>query len=167
MASKKFKFRLEPLLNIRKHREKERQKEHADAQTKVLQQQSSLQKMDDHRLGTLDTQRDRLTGSISIAEALICSRYLVRLKQDRVVGTELLRGFQKEEDVRRAKLVEAARERKIFEMLREKQEKNHLEEIRKSDQKELDEVASVSDQQKKKRGRRKTSSSTADPSGDF
>jgi len=159
MAAKKFRFRLEPLLNIRKHREKERQKEHADAQAKVMAQQNSLQKMDHHRLSTLDTQRARLTGSISIAEALICSRYLVKLKRDRLAGTELLHGLRKEEDVRRGKLIEAARERKIFEMLREKQEKRHLEEIRKADQKELDEVASVSDRRNKKKGRRESSPS--------
>lgn len=159
MGAKKFKFRLEPLLNIRKHREKERQKEHAEAQARVLQQQSSLQQMDEHRLGTLDMQRKRLTGSISVAETLVCSRYLVKLKRDRLTGTEMLRGLRKEEDVRRAKLVESAKERKIFEMLREKQEKRHLEEIRKADQKELDEVASVSDRRNKKKGRQETSPS--------
>ncbi|MCP4683873.1 MAG: flagellar export protein FliJ [bacterium] len=159
MANKKFKYRLEPLLNIRKHREKERQKEHAEAEAQVLQQESSLQQMDEHRLGTLDAQRDRLSGTISVAETLVCSRYLVKLKRDRLAGTELLHGLRKEEDERRVRLVEAARQRKIFEMLREKQEKKHLEEIAKADQKELDEVAAVNDRRKKKKGRRKSSPS--------
>ena len=159
MAAKKFKFRLEPLLKLRKHREKERQKEHAEARAKVYEQESSLQNMDRHRLTTLDTQRKRLTGSISVAETLICSRYLVKLKRDRLAGNELLHGLRKEEETRRDKLVSSARERKIFEMLREKQEKKHLDEIHKADQKELDEIASMADQRHKKKGRRNTSSS--------
>jgi len=159
MANKKFKFRLEPLLNIRKHREKERQKEHAEAQARVHHQQSSLQQMDGHRLSTLDAQRERLTGTISVAETLVCSRYLVRLKRDRMAGTELLHGLRKEEDDRRVNLVEAAKQRKIYELLREKQEKRHLEEIRKADQKELDEVAAVSDRRNKEKGRRESSPS--------
>jgi len=159
MANKKFKFRLEPLLNIRKHREKERQKEHAEAQARVHRQQSSLQQMDGHRLSTLDAQRERLTGTISVAETLVCSRYLVRLKRDRMAGTELLHGLRKEEDDRRVNLVEAAKQRKIYELLREKQEKRHLEEIRKADQKELDEVAAVSDRRNKEKGRRESSPS--------
>lgn len=158
MAAKKFKFRLEPLLKLRKHREKERQKEHAEAQAKVYEQESSLQVMDRHRLSTLDTQRKRLTGSISVAETLICSRYLVKLKRDRLAGNELLHGLRKEEETRRDKLVVSARERKIFEMLREKQEKKHLDEIHKADRKELDEIASMADQRNKKKGRRNSSS---------
>lgn len=157
MSSKKFKYRLEPLLNIRKHKEKERQKELAEAQSQVLKQVTGIKCMDDHRLNTMDTQRKRLTGSISLAEALVCSRYLVKLKRDRMTGVELLNGLRKEEDARRSRLIEAAKERKIFEMLREKQEKRHLEEIDKADQKELDEVAAIGDRRKKEKGRRKSS----------
>ena len=159
MSSKKFKFRLEPLLNIRKHKEKERQKELAEAQAQVLKQKTNIGAMDDHRLSTMDTQRTRLKGSISLAEALVCSRYLVKLKRDRMVGVELLNGLLKEEDVRRGRLIEAAKQRKIFEMLREKQEKRHLEEIDKADQKELDEVASIGDRRNKEKGRREQSPS--------
>jgi len=159
MSSKKFKFRLEPLLNIRKYKEKERQKELAEAQSRVLKQVTSIKSMDDHRLNTMDTQRQRLTGSISLAEALVCSRYLVKLKRDRMTGVELLHGLRKEEDVRRSRLIEAAKERKIFEMLREKRERRHLEEIDKADQKELDEVAAVGDRRNKEKGRRKKSPS--------
>ena len=150
MAVKKYKFRLDPLLKIREHREKERQKEHAAAVDKVLAQKDKLAQVDQSKLKTLDCQRERLSSHISVAEALIYSRYLMKLKRDRVNGGELLRGLEKEAERRRVRLVQAARERKIFELLKEKQMARHRAEIEKADQKELDEVATVAFVRKKK-----------------
>ncbi len=141
MAAKKFKFRLEPLLKIREHREKERQKEHAAAATKVHEQKSSVATIDSQRIGTMDYRREKLVGRLSIAEALVYSRYLMRLKRERIAGVELLHGLEREAEKKRQKLVAAARDRKIFDLLKEKQQRRHREEAEKVDQKELDEVA--------------------------
>lgn len=143
MAAKKFKFRLAPLLKIREYREKERQREHAAAVDKVLAQKDKLLSMDQSKLQTLDEQRERLGGKISVAEALIYSRYLMKLKRDRLTGNELLRGLEKEAERRRVRLVQAARERKVFELLKEKQMARYKAALDKADQKELDEIASV------------------------
>jgi len=143
MAAKKFKFRLAPLLKIREHREKERQREHAAAVDKVLQQKYALEVVDQAKQRTLESQREQLSGRISVAEALIYSRYLMKLKRDRFNGNEVLRGLEKEAERRRARLVQAARERKIFELLKEKQLARYRADLEKADQKELDEVATV------------------------
>lgn len=141
MAAKKFKFRLRPLLKLREHREKERQKEHAAAVGEVKKQKSHIDSIDTDRIGTFDCQRRRLTGSLSVAEALVCSRYLVKLKRERMAGVELLHALEKGTEQKRQELVIAARERKTFELLREKQKLRHDQGIEKQDQKELDEVA--------------------------
>jgi len=143
MAAKKFKFRLAPLLKIREHREKERQREHATAVDQVLAQKDKLLQVDQAKLRTLDEQREHLGGKISVAEALIFSRYLMKLKRDRLTGNEILRGLEKEAERRRARLVEAARERKVFELLKEKQMARYKAALEKADQKELDEIASI------------------------
>jgi len=141
MAAKKFKFRLDPLLKLRKHREKERQKEHAAAAAEAHKQKQLNGDIDRARVNTLDYQRSRLAGQLSVPEALICSRYIMKLKRQRLAGNELLHALQKETEKKRTKLVEAARDRKIFEKLKEKQQLRHRREIEKQEQKELDEVA--------------------------
>jgi flagellar FliJ protein len=153
MGAKKFKFRLDPLLKLRENREKERQREHAEAAEKVLSQKQQLDQVDRTKLQTLDHQRHRLSGNISVAEALIYSRYLMKLRKDRVTGSELLRGLEREAERRRARLVEAARERKTFELLKEKQKVRHLTALEKADQKDLDEVATNGFVRNKKKGR--------------
>ena len=152
MAVKKFRYRLEPLLKIRQYREKERQKEHSAAVHEVVRQKQELTALDSSRLDTLDHQRQQQVGRFSIAEALVCSRYLVKLKRQRMAGTGLLHGLEKEAEKKRRKLVEAARERKIYELLKEKQQLRHRQAIDKQEQKELDEVAVVAFRRNKENG---------------
>jgi flagellar protein FliJ len=147
--AKKFKYRFAPMLKVKEHREKERQKELAEAINRVGDQKARLQEIDGNRVGTMERQRDRLVGSISVAEALICSRYLMRLKRDRIAGSELLHGLERQAEGRRRALVEAARERKIYDMLKDKQQLRHRQQIEKDEQKVLDEVATVSFRRKK------------------
>jgi flagellar FliJ protein len=152
MAAKKFKFRLEPLLKLRRHREKERQKEHSAAAAEVHKQKLQIQSIDYSRLTALDHQRQRLSGRICVAEALVYSRYLMKLKRRRLAGTSLLHALEKEAEQKRRKLIEAARERKTYELLKEKQQLRHRAGIEKQDQKELDEVAVTSFRRGRRRG---------------
>lgn len=152
MSAKRFKFRFEPLLKIREYREKERQKEHAAAVQEVLGQKQALKTLDLRRQDTLDHQRQKLVGQFSIAEALVCSRYLVRLKRQRLSGSSLLHGLEKEAEKKRLKLVAAARDRKIYELLKEKQQTRHRQELDKLDQKQLDEVAVTAFRRKNENG---------------
>jgi len=139
--AKKFKYRFEPMLKVKEHREKERQRELAEALGKVQDQKAALMKMDTRRLTTMEQHRSKLVGRVSMAEALVCSRYLLRLKRERVAGSELLRGMEREAEKRRQKLVEAARERKVYELLKDKQQTRHRLDIEKDEQKDLNEVA--------------------------
>ncbi|MCX6835426.1 MAG: flagellar export protein FliJ [candidate division Zixibacteria bacterium] len=152
MAAKRFKFRLEPLLKLRQHREKERQKEHAASVHEASMQKEQLQSLDHQRLSTLDQQRGRLVGSLSVTQALVASRYLMQLKRQRLAGTSLLNALEREVEKKRLKLVEAARDRKTYEHLKEKQQSRHRHEAEKRDQKELDEIAVTSYRRHKRTG---------------
>ena len=152
MSAKKFRFRLEPLLKIRQYREKERQKEHAGAVQEVLKQKQELVTLDNQRLDTLDHQRQKLVGRLSVAEALVCSRYLVKLKRQRMNGNGLLHGLEREAENKRQKLVIAARDRKMYELLKDKQQLRHRQELEKQEQKQLDEVAVTAFRRQKENG---------------
>ncbi len=138
---KKFKYRLEPILNVKSHVEKERQKEHSVAVEKVMSQKDHLAQLDTNRESILERQRIRLSGRLSIAELLICSRYLLKLKRDSLAGVGLLRGLEKEAEAQHQALIKASRERQIYEKLKEKQLARFLKEVERLESKETDEIA--------------------------
>lgn len=140
---KKFKYRLEPILKIKSHAEKQRQKEHAAALQQVYRQKEQLSAIDAERRKTFDFQRSKLQGTIQTPQLLAASRYLVRLKRDTITGSELLRGLERESERKRLMLVQAAKERKIYEKLKERRQAKFNQEVEQHDRKTLDELAVV------------------------
>jgi len=141
---KKFKFRLEPLKKIKEHVEKQRQKEHADAIHRVNAQQARLAALEQSRLNVMQHQRDKQTAArvVSPMELLTYSRYYLKLKRETLAGGELLRGLETEAEAKRLKLVDAARERKIYEKLKERQNTKFNQSMELILNKENDEIAS-------------------------
>ena len=140
---KKFKYRLQTLLNIKEHREREKQKEHASAMQKIYGQVDRLKMIEDYKQNMSNSQRYKMTSSISIAEMLVYSRYLLKLKRDRLTGKELLRVLEKNAEEKRQDLVEASKQRQIYEKLEEKQKEKYDAEVRLAMTKDSDEVATV------------------------
>ena len=138
---KKFRYRLQALLKVKQHIEKERQRDHAAALREVLGQEGRLGTIADSRQQALGGQRRRLSGSISVAEMLVFSRYLVRLKRDMLAGRELLKGLKKSEQIQRQCLLEASRERKKYEKLRERQQERFNDNVRRIETRENDDIA--------------------------
>ena len=58
---------------------------------------------------------------LSLAELLVCSRYLVRLRKDGLAEMEVLHACEREADKEREKLVEDSKQRKIYESHKERQ----------------------------------------------
>ena len=140
---KKFKYRLQTLLNIKEHREREKQKEHASAMQKIYSQVDRLKMIEDYKQNMFNSQRYKMTSSISIAEMLIYSRYLLKLKRDRLTGKEFLRVLEKNAEEKRQDLVEASKQRQIYEKLEEKQKEKYDAEVRLAMTKDSDEIATV------------------------
>lgn len=146
---KRFKFRLEPLLKLRAHREKEEQKAHAAALFKVHSQNESLANINSDRGNNQNGLRQFLSGSLDLSRLSVFSRYFVKLKKNELIGREMLKVMQKETEEKRLKLLEATRQRRIFDKLKEKHRENHNKIFELSDQKELDEVGNQMNGQKK------------------
>lgn len=138
---KRFRYRLEPVLKMKAHVEKQRQKEHAVALQQVLIQQDKLASIAAERDHTIEAQRERLTGPLKPHQLLVASRYLVKLKRDNLTGTELLGALEREAEVRRSRLVEATKQKKIHEKLKERLQERFLKELDSHEKKELDEIA--------------------------
>ena len=141
---KKFKYRLQALLKVKEHIERERQREHASAVQKVHQQSNELDRLDRSRDSNVSQQRDQMKENLLVAEMLVYSRYLARLKRERLAGTELLKALEEEREKKRTDLVEAAKERRVLEKLKERQLAKHNAEIEQVLTKEGDEIAVTS-----------------------
>jgi flagellar FliJ protein len=140
---KKFKYRLESLLKIKEHIEKEKQKAHAYAMKRVQDQLAELDDIERTKMDTLEGQRVAMTGRISLAEALVYSRYIMKLKKDRVTGDGMLNAFEKAAEKKRGELVEASRERQIYEKLKEKLKERYIKEHALDERKQADETATT------------------------
>ena len=148
---KKFKYRLEALLKFRQHIEREKQRSLAEAQNQVHQQQGVIGRIEHGAEATLGRKRRHQTASFSSAELQVYGRYLYRLKREAVMAQELLAGLEKNRDEKRQDLMEAARERKIYEKLKERHRDRYRREAIRAATKETDEVGINSYRQKKSR----------------
>lgn len=146
---KKFRFRLQALLKVREHLERERQKEHGAAVRKVLKQQAELHSIDETRALTREQQCSRMVGNLSVAEMLVYSRYLIKLRRDQAVGGQLLHVLEREAEQKRLKLLEASKQKKIYEKLKERHHQRFNVEVARLERKDSDEAATTGHRRKK------------------
>lgn len=147
---KKFKYRMEPLLKMKEHQEKEKQKLLAAIQKKRMRQESEIAELKNKQNDVVVHKTNKLNSSFTVAEMLVCSRYLYKLKKDQLINTELLKAIGKDEEMKRKQLLLAAQERKKYEKLKEKQQAKYYNEVKSLEEKESDETALNSFRLKKK-----------------
>ena len=138
---KKFKFRLEPLLRLKEHNEKEKQKTFGLAAHKVARQEDVLHQLSRDRVETQLGQRGHLSGRIDTGRLLIYSRYLGKLKKNELTGREILKAFITDRERKRDELIEATKQKKIFEKLKERRRLAFLHGVEMLTQKEQDDIA--------------------------
>jgi flagellar protein FliJ len=147
---KKFKFRLEPLLQIKAHIEREKQKHLALAARKVVDQETYLHELNRDRQAAQNEQRGYLSGTLNPNLLLNYSRYFLKLKKNELTGSEILKAFRIEREKKRRDLIEATKEKKIYEKLKEHKKDNYQKEMETIIQKEQDDIASKMILRKKK-----------------
>jgi len=140
---KKFNFRLEKILQLKNHIEKEKQKILSQATQKVVSQEKALGEIDHSRKQIQGEQRSHLRGHINMHLMSVFSRYYLKLKKNELVGREMLGAFRKEQEEKRQELVKATRAKKIYEKLKERKQEEFQSEYRLQLQKEQDEIASL------------------------
>ncbi len=152
MPIKKFRFRLEKVLQLKSHLEAEKQKELALSTQKVLHQVHAINEIDRVRGECCDKERRHLTGNVDPIHLLTFSRYFLQLKKNELKGRMVLKGLKGEEEKRRLDLVAATRQRKIYEKLKERRHQAYQKESALIEQKEQDEMAAQSFMKKKASG---------------
>ncbi len=145
---KKFKFRLEPLLKVKSEIEKRKQKELADVHRRIITQKNKIEALELENLATQNSQRNNLSGRITLGEMLVFTRYFMKLKRQKISDKEMLRILDIDFEKKRQALLAASIERKKYERLKEIHNLKHLAELSKKDAKEADEFGRISHQNK-------------------
>jgi flagellar FliJ protein len=138
---KKFKFRLQKLLQIKEHAKMQKQKE--------LSRAERVRRMEEAHLEMLQQKmRDEVTNLAAGTTQLIDVRHRQRSTQfqQRLVANmktqeQVIQAAVTKEAAKREDLIEATREEKTFEKLKERQKERYLKEIDLLTQKEIDEIA--------------------------
>lgn len=138
------KFRLEPVLRLRRHREESRKRELAEAVAVEMQRKEGVMRLARMRDEQKQTLRQAQQVGLLDMEAVIQERQYVGLL-DREIGLGLgvVAGAERETAARRARMVEAMKERKALEVLQERSRSAERRREAAVEAAALDEVAAV------------------------
>jgi flagellar protein FliJ len=118
----RFVFHLEGLLRHRKNQERQRQRELAGIAAQLAVLQLEMGSLNGTLSETLDDLRtNRLTGKLDVQFLIAHRRYILSVQRKSASLAQKMTAVQKQVDMARANLTEAARQRKMIEKLREKQ----------------------------------------------
>lgn len=139
--AKRFRFRLEPVLKLRRHREDDRRRALGEAARKVLEQGDALLLLLREEMVAKSQRAGLKTKQIDILKIRLHEQYLASLTgRIRAAIEELRRLREREEEVRR-ELVEARRQVRVLELLEERRRNEHDLLAAREERKELDEVS--------------------------
>jgi flagellar FliJ protein len=140
-----FKFRLDPLLRIRKHAEEERKGVLAQVQGKLNEQTSRARRYDEMISQEHHALRDGfLVGTLDPRRLAHHRRYVNSVMRGLVQTLCERAGTQKEADKARQLLIEAVKQRKVLEKLRERRQNDWRTQQDRVERADLDEMGIVS-----------------------
>ncbi len=137
---RRFKYRFEKILTFRQHQEKQRQRELATVQQLEQSQRQKIADLAAAQVETRQAKERHLVGEIVPSRLSGFYRYHLMLKQKELTGREVLRQIGAEVEKRRGVLLEATRNRKIYEKLKERHRERFEHDTNLIMQKENDEI---------------------------
>jgi flagellar FliJ protein len=137
----KFVFQLDAVLRHRKMLEEQRMRELGVAQGEMAKLEAELRAIDETTRGVSDDVRDnRLTGTLDMAFLAGHRRYVLAMQRKALALAQRMAAQRQVVDAARARLAEAAKQRKIIEKLKERQHERWKSE---QSRKELDQLGEV------------------------
>lgn len=138
----KFVFQLEGVLRQRTQVERAKQRELAVVSAELAKLQEQLKGLEGNVQGaTQDLRTNRLTGVLDMSFIAAHRRFMIVTQRQGMQLVQKMAIVQQQIDTARAALVEAAKQRKIIEKLREKQSARWKSDIARKELADLDEVS--------------------------
>ena len=145
---KKFNFRLERLLQYKIQLEDQKRRELVSRTDDLNAQNAIFREMTHRREQYLNRYSGYFVGHVDVEGLKTTRRYLEKVQRDLVVQARRVIDCEKKMERARAALVEAMRDRKKYENLKERKFETYIRESDKAGQKELDEFGAQADQRK-------------------
>jgi flagellar protein FliJ len=142
MVMKKFKFRLERIRRFKEQLEDERKRGLAVCQNKLNAEKEKLSHIIETRNRYLGTFGIRTTGKVNMRDLIVAKRHLDKLAADIVIQTKAAKSAEHEVSVAQKALLEAVKEKKKYEKLKERQLELNKKDNLLLERKELDEFGS-------------------------
>lgn len=140
---RKFTFTLESVLQVKYRLEERVRAELADTQSRLVEAQQALRRLSQEK-GRHQKEMARIQqGALDIGSLLLAQDYLAQLNRRIQDQQEVIAQIEAELDRKREELVEAQRERKSLEILKDKQWQEYQKAVQREEQLFLDEVAAI------------------------
>lgn len=152
---KKFQFRLQKLLQIKTHKKMERQKELAKAERVRRMEEAHFELLQSRMKQEISDVQDYKVEKVDCRRLTQSAFYQQRLIANMTTQKQVIANAQKLEDGKRDKLIDAAREEKVFDKLKERQQERFRLETEILQQKETDEIAGSTFLQRENKGKSK------------
>ncbi len=137
----KFTFKLEAVLEQRKHVERQRQREVAGAQNRLMQLQAELDALSAVKRASAKDLRGH--GALTAAALAAHQRFATAMRHKGAALTKSIAEARRELDAAQRVLLEAAKQRKVMEKLREREHARWAEQMRLRELAEADEIAAA------------------------
>ncbi|PKK91384.1 MAG: flagellar export protein FliJ [Candidatus Wallbacteria bacterium HGW-Wallbacteria-1] len=136
-----FQFSLQKVLEVKQRVEEDRQASLAEAMAAQEHERRELNSMHE-KLSALkvETGRSLEESQLDIGHILNCRNYEIRLRQNIVAQIDILEEAGRHVEEKRLELMEAVRDRKVLEKLREKEQAKHFRRELAREQSLLDEM---------------------------
>ncbi len=137
----KFHFKLEKVLKHKHILEKQAQRDFAEMQKKLDEQLNILKDLENNLKNTYNERYNFIASGQNVSASLdfvqkAYDGYKVMIGNQK----RIIEGLEKIVEEKRLRLVEATKERKVFEKLKDKKKEEFVRELKKKDQKRTDEI---------------------------
>lgn len=137
-----FKFQFQSILDLKIRLEDFKKSKYGEAVEELRVQNEKLNVLMDERSLQYNLMKEKQKSGITPKEFITYNNYMERLKKSIEIQKTVVKKAKDAVEKTRLELVEAARERKMFETLKEKKMEEYWEEYYRKEQLQLDEIAS-------------------------
>jgi flagellar FliJ protein len=135
---KRFNYRFQRILELKERIEEARKAELGEAVAVLNQEQASLEQL----MRTQETYQhlEQPAAPCPVNLLGLNANYVLRLQREVLIQLERIEGIQRVVDERRSNLIEATKEKRVYEVLRERAESEYKLQRKRYEQEQLDEV---------------------------
>lgn len=136
-----FKFKLQSVLEYRRNVEERVQGEFSEFKRYLEEQKAILSALVKERKAFMEDLRSMQRGSIRADDIAALVAYVEVIREKETAQMEVIRKAQDDLEKKRLELIDAVKNRKVMESLREKHEEEYRKHLRETEQKHSDEMA--------------------------